>query len=34
MVGRELGLLAPRGKSFATTKVALAVEQLSPRRKT
>ena len=33
MVGRELGLLAPRGKSFATTEVALAVEQLSRRRK-
>jgi ABC-type sugar transport system ATPase subunit len=33
MVGRELGLLAPRGKSFATGEVALAVERLSRRRK-
>ena len=33
MVGRELGLLAPREKSFATSVVALAVEQLSRRRK-
>jgi ABC-type sugar transport system ATPase subunit len=33
MVGRELGLLAPRGKSFATSEVALEVEGLSRRRK-
>ncbi len=33
MVGRELGLLAPRGKSFVTPEVALAIEQLSRRRK-
>jgi ABC-type sugar transport system ATPase subunit len=33
MVGRELGLLAPREKSFAKSEVALAVEGLSRRRK-
>jgi inositol transport system ATP-binding protein len=33
MVGRELGLLAPRDTSYATGEVALAVERLSRRRK-
>jgi inositol transport system ATP-binding protein len=33
MVGRELGLLAPRDTSFATGEVALAVQGLSRRRK-
>jgi inositol transport system ATP-binding protein len=33
MVGRELGLLAQRGKSFATSEVALAVDGISRRRK-
>ena len=33
MVGRELGLLAARDKSYATSEVALAVEGLSRRRK-
>ena len=33
MVGRELGLLAPRGKSYATGEVALEVRKISRRRK-
>ncbi len=33
MVGRELGLLAPREKSYATGEVALAVKALTRRRK-
>ena len=33
MVGRELGLLAARGSSFATPDVALAVQGISRRRK-
>ncbi|MGB8312999.1 MAG: ATP-binding cassette domain-containing protein, partial [Aestuariivirga sp.] len=33
MVGRELGLLAPRDSSFATSEVALSVSNLSRRRK-
>jgi inositol transport system ATP-binding protein len=33
MVGRELGLLAPREKSYATAEVALAAEGISRRRK-
>jgi inositol transport system ATP-binding protein len=33
MVGRELGLLAERDKSFATNEIALAVDGLSRRRK-
>ena len=33
MVGRELGLLAPREKSFATSEIALAAEGISRRRK-
>jgi ABC-type sugar transport system ATPase subunit len=33
MVGRELGLLAQRGTSFATSEVALAAERISRKRK-
>jgi len=33
MVGRELGLFAARGQSFATTEVALAVKDILRRRK-